>query len=216
MTRDQLLADLARAIRTCFPDRAEEMLRELEVRILPDEYKNVDPRLYRELSHDPLTGLWGRRAILFLLELERAAVGRDEGRALSVAVVDVDDFRAVNGRLGPAGGDRLLADIGTLLLAAVRPDDAVGRLGGEEFLVVMRRTAAPDALTVAEAIRIGIERHTFLGIPGHAEVNLTVSIGLASASGAWGRSPGGAEDLIRTAEENVRAAKAGGRNRVHG
>lgn len=215
MTRDQLLADLTRAIRTCFPDRADEMLRELEARILPDEYRNVD-RLYRELSHDPLTGLWGRRAVLFLLELERAAVGRDERRALSVAVVDVDDFRAINGRLGPAAGDRLLADIGTMLLAAVRPDDAVGRIGGEEFLVVMRRTAAPEAMSVAEAIRAGIEAHTFLGIPGDGEVNLTVSIGLATAAGSWERRPGGAEELIRTAEENVRAAKAAGRNRVHG
>lgn len=213
MTRDQLLADLARAIRTCFPDRADGMLSELEARLLPDEYKDVD-RLYRELSHDPLTGLWGRRAVLFLLELERAAVGRDEGRALSAAVVDIDDFRTINGQLGPAAGDRLLADLGTMLLAAVRPDDVVGRIGGEEFLVVMRRTAAAEAATVAEAIRAGVERHTFLGGSGDPEVNLTVSIGLATATGSWERRPGGAEELIRTAEENVRAAKAAGRNRV--
>lgn len=213
MTRDQLLADLARAVRSAFPDRAEALLRELETRVLPDEYRDVD-RLYRELSHDPLTGLWSRRAVLFLLELERAAVGRDEGRALSVAVVDVDDFRAVNGGLGPAAGDRLLADLGTLLLAAVRPDDTVGRIGGEEFLVVMRRTAAPDAAAVAEAIRAGIERHTFPG-PGDVGVSLTVSIGLATTSGSRVRRPG-AEDLIRVAEENVRTAKAAGRNRVVG
>ena len=214
MTRDQLLADLSRAVRSCFPDRSEEILRELEARILPDEYRDLD-RLYRELSHDPLTGLWSRRAVLFLLELERAAVGRDEGRPLSVAVVDVDDFRAVNGRLGPAVGDRLLADIGTMLLAAVRPDDTVGRIGGEEFLVVMRRTAAADAAAVAEAIRAGVERNTFLGVPGDPDVNLTVSIGLATAAGSRDRRAG-AEELVRTAEENVRAAKAAGRNRVLG
>jgi diguanylate cyclase (GGDEF)-like protein len=202
-------------VRSCFPDRAEEILRELEARVLPDEYKNVD-RLYRELSHDPLTGSWGRRAVLFLLELERAAVGRDQGRALSVAVVDIDDFRAINGRLGAAFGDRLLADIGTMLLAAVRPDDVVGRIDGDKFLVVMRRTAAPDAMALAEAIRAGIERHTFLGIPGEAEVNLTVSIGLATTAGSSARHPGGGEELIRIAEENVRSAKAAGRNRVHG
>lgn len=212
MTRDQLLADLARAIRACFPDRADALLRELEARILPDEYKDVD-RLYRELTHDPLTGLWQRRAILFLLELERAAVNRDEGRALSIAVVDVDDFRAVNGRLGPAAGDRLLADLSTILVAAVRPDDTIGRMGGEEFLVVMRRTNAQEAAHVAEAIRASVERNTFLGIPGDPEVTLTVSIGLATASGSRDRGFG-SEELIRFAEENVRAAKAGGRNRV--
>lgn len=212
MTRDQLLADLTRALRSCFPDRADEILRELETRILPDEYKDVD-RLYRELSHDPLTGLWSRRAVLFLLELERAAVGRDEGRMLSIAVVDIDDFRAVNGRLGPAAGDRLLADIGTMLLAAVRPDDTVGRYGGEEFLVVMRRTNAIDAAHVAEAIRATVERNTFLGIPGEPEISLTVSVGLATTSGSYERRAG-AEELIRLAEENVRAAKAAGRNRI--
>jgi diguanylate cyclase (GGDEF)-like protein len=211
MTRDQLLADLSRAVRSCFPDRADEILRELESRVLPDEYKDVD-RLYRELSHDALTGLWMRRAILFLLELERAAVVRDESRTLSIAVVDVDEFRLVNGRLGPAAGDRLLADLGTILVAAVRPDDTIGRLGGEEFLVVMRRTTAHEAAQVAEAIRASVERHTFLGIPGEPELNLTVSIGLATATGSRGRA--GTEELIRIAEENVRAAKTAGRNRV--
>lgn len=213
MTRDQLLADLARAIRTCFPDRADEMLREIEARMLPDEYKDLD-RLYRGLSHDELTGLWSRGAVLFLLELERQAVGRDPGRALSIAVVDVDDLRSINGRLGAAVGDRLLTDISTMLLAAVRPDDTVGRIGGEEFLVVMRRTAAAEAARVAEAIRAGVEAHTFLGTPSEPEVRLTVSIGLASAAGPWDRRPGGGEELIRTAEENVRAAKSAGRNRV--
>lgn len=215
MTRDQLLADLTRALRTCFPDRADEMLRELEMRVLPDAYKDLD-RLYRGLSHDELTGLWNRGAVLFLLELERQAVARDPGRALSIAVVDVDDLRSINGGLGAAVGDRMLTDIATMLLAAVRPDDTVGRLGGEEFLVVMRRTPAADAAKVAESIRAGVEAHTFLGIPGTPEVRLTVSIGLATASGPWERRPGGAEELIRTAEENVRLAKSAGRNRVHG
>lgn len=214
MTRDQLLADLKRAVEAAFPDRAEELLRELESRVLPDEYRDVD-RLYRELSHDALTGLWSRRAVLFLLELERAAVGRDESRHLSIAVVDVDDLRQVNGKHGHIAGDRVLADLGMLLLAAVRPDDAVGRIGGDEFLVVMRRTSAPDAERVANGIREGVERHVFDAVPGQSGLSLTVSIGLATTGGHRERQRP-AEELLRIAEENVRAAKLAGSNRVAG
>lgn len=215
MTRDQLLAELKRAVEAAFPDRADEILRELEARVLPDEYRDVD-RLYRELSHDALTGLWSRRAVLFLLELERAAVGRDESRHLSIAVVDVDDLREVNGKHGHIAADRVLADLGMLLLAAVRPDDAVGRIGGDEFLVVMRRTSAADAARVANGIREGVERHLFDAVPGQPGLSLTVSVGVATTGGGHRERQRSAEELLRIAEENVRAAKSGGPNSVVG
>ena len=117
-------------------------------------FATVSRRLREEVEvnehlalHDPLTGLPNRR--LFLDRLERAIVSsRRTGTAVAVLLVDVDRFKSVNDAVGQAGGDRLLCEIATRISGALRESDAVSRLAGDEFVVLL-----PGVLEQADAVR---------------------------------------------------------------
>jgi diguanylate cyclase (GGDEF)-like protein/PAS domain S-box-containing protein len=139
-----------------------------------------DARLREELKHratyDPLTHCLNRASTLATLE-ELLSIGReDEGAA--VVFVDLDKFKELNDRLGHAAGDRLLAHVGESLLGAVREGDLVGRLGGDEFLIICRQVHTPDeALAIAERIADEVRRSR-LGVNGE-QVVPRLSIGIA-------------------------------------
>jgi two-component system, cell cycle response regulator len=120
-------------------------------------------------------------------------------RPLSVAIVDVDHFKAINDTRGHAEGDQVLVAVARALREHLRAEDQLGRLGGEEFLVVLPDTDPEAAVAAAEKLRASV-----------AETGVTVSIGWA----AWeGESP---EELVRRADDALYAAKAAGRDRAVG
>ena len=165
---------------------------------LQDEIVAQAKRLEGLLFEDALTGLSNRRFVLTQLTGQVSGARRHE-RPLSVAIVDVDHFKSINDTRGHAEGDRVLVAVAMALRAHLRAEDQLGRLGGEEFLVLLPDTDAEAAHAAAEKLRASV-----------AETGVTVSIGWA----AWeGES---AEKLVRRADDALYAAKAAGRDRVVG
>jgi diguanylate cyclase (GGDEF)-like protein/PAS domain S-box-containing protein len=158
-------------------------------------------RLSREATTDPITGLANYRAFHERLgsEVERAT---RHGRALGVAVLDLDHFKLVNDTHGHQTGDDVLAEVARRLAGAVRGGELVARIGGEEFAWLMPETTPEGARAAAERIRKAIQSTPFA-----AAGALTVSIGVCSNEQA--RS---ADELVRHADEALYWSKAGGRN----
>ena len=158
-------------------------------------------------STDELTGLANRRA--FLRHLDRQTEAATEfGWRLTVAMFDVDHFKRVNDRFGHAVGDRVLQTVAARANAICRSGDLIGRLGGEEFGILMPSASAEDAANVGERLRQAIEAPVE-GADGERLPSVTVSIGIASQA----RDQTGA-DLLACADAALYAAKEAGRNRV--
>ena len=123
-------------------------------------------------------------------------------------MIDADHFKQVNDTYGHNAGDAVLLEIMTRLKATLRAEDFVGRIGGEEFLVVLPATPEEEAMRVALRIRERIAEQTLLY--GREEIPFTVSIGVAE------RDPGEAniDLLVKRADDAMYAAKRAGRNRV--
>lgn len=155
---------------------------------------------------DELTGIANRRA--FLRHLDREIEGATEfGLPLAVAMFDVDHFKAVNDRHGHAVGDRVLRQIAARANAVVRSGDVVGRLGGEEFGIVMSGATAEDATVIAERLREAMEMSR--GADDPFLPGVTISVGIAVREGQRD-----AAALLNAADEALYVAKGDGRNRV--
>lgn len=154
--------------------------------------------------NDELTGLWNRRFLQRRLAAELHAARR-HGHGLSVAMVDVDHFKAVNDAHGHQVGDETLVVVAQRLTQAVRAEDVVGRWGGEEFLAILPRIDADGAHAVAERIR----RDVAQAPAGPQQIAVTVSVGCATLDDETS-----ADLLLRRADEALYAAKRAGRNAV--
>jgi diguanylate cyclase (GGDEF)-like protein len=153
---------------------------------------------------DDLTRLASRR--LFMAQLAgETATAKAAGTPLSVAVFDVDLFKQVNDRFGHAVGDDVLREVASTAVRTVRGQDLVGRIGGEEFAILMPNATEEAAAAVGERLRIAIERCSErVGLP-----SVTVSIGIAA------HRPGDDDGtLLGAADTALYAAKAAGRNRL--
>lgn len=175
-------------------------------------------RLHAELRDlaitDALTGVYNHRHFQQRLqeELDRAArlSTLDIPRPVSLVLVDVDHFKAVNDRYGHQAGDDILRTLARLMGRVLRSSDVTCRYGGEEFAVVLPETDAEAAVHVAGRLREAIERSSFTASDGRELGGVTASFGVATFDGGIpSRS-----DLIRQADEALYAAKHAGRNRV--
>jgi len=158
---------------------------------------------------DGLTGVLARNFFLERLVQAMDQAHRQDA-ALSVLLLDIDEFRHYNQSQGHEKGDEVLRQLGTLLRGAVREEDLVGRWGGEEFAIVYRGSAKETSLRLADELRQKVAAHRFPdGIyqPGGA---ITISCGVA----AFPEDSRKAENLIRCAEGAVAEAKRKGRNSV--
>jgi diguanylate cyclase (GGDEF)-like protein len=176
----------------------------------------LDARYQMKLAEgamqDALTGLYNRRHFDDRLAAELAAAQR-HGRALSLLMIDVDHFKRVNDEHGHLAGDETLKMVASVLRGAVRREDVLARFGGEEFVVVARETALEGARSLAERIRLAIDRSrcSWRG----REVGVTVSIGVTVSLGVAQHVPGQSErDLLEAADRALYLAKERGRNRV--
>ncbi|MFT3806313.1 diguanylate cyclase [Arenimonas sp.] len=156
---------------------------------------------------DELTGLPNRRNILaFLAEQARAA--ERSGQPLSVVSFDIDHFKRINDTHGHDGGDRALKRVAALAGQALRSSDRLGRVGGEEFLLVLPGTGPATAAEIAERSRRMVEAGDFDAVAPGAQV--TISLGVS----AWSDAKDEIEALMKRVDEALYRAKESGRNRV--
>jgi len=169
-------------------------------------------RLFHSATYETLTGLLRREAILELLsrEIERA---RRHGRPLSVALVDVDHFKRINDRFGHLEGDRVLQQVARKLSSQLRGTDAVGRYGGEEFLLVLPETDLSAGAALSDALRCSIERME-LTSAGSEPMPVRISVGVATLQDARLSGHDTIPELLGSADRRLYRAKAAGRNRV--
>jgi len=181
---------------------------ELEVRLNAGRrIVELQEALRIQANRDALTGLWNRGAVLEILQRESARTARGNV-PVGVVMVDVDHFKRVNDTHGHLAGDAVLRELASRMGGALRPYDALGRFGGEEFLLVLPECDRSSTLSVAERIRSGIAETPVATSMGNIAV--TASLGAVVAQGPNVE----ADNLIAIADEALYRAKRGGRNRV--
>ncbi|WP_395701344.1 GGDEF domain-containing protein [Aquabacterium sp.] len=180
--------------------RLEEQLSQIQL---------LNARLHEQSIRDDLTGLHNRRH--FVQQAEQALrEARDRGAALSLVLMDIDHFKAVNDQHGHPTGDAALKAVGSMLAATVTPGQLAARLGGEEFAVLLPDTSQASALAQAEQWRATLANMTICA--DGAVLRLTALFGVASA-------PAQADALVallKLADTRLYHAKALGRDRVVG
>jgi diguanylate cyclase (GGDEF)-like protein len=170
-------------------------------------YRNRYEDLLRTSLTDEVTGVRNRNAFEQVCR-EWAARSSPDARPVTIAMADIDHFKAINDELGHAAGDRILKAVGGALEAQVRSGDMVFRYGGEEFAVLFNGLSHPEALEIAERIRRAVTRE----IEPVAGRPVTVSVGVASSQFGAGDLRG----LVVKADKRLYEAKRLGRDRVVG
>lgn len=171
-------------------------------------------QIYRIATVDAGTEVFTKRYVLDALEREIRQAGRS-GRALSVLCLDLDHFKSVNDRWGHDAGDQVLREAAAAMHGSVRAGDIVGRIGGEEFLVVLPGATHAEALALGERVRAAVaaRRTTLRAADGSSVLHgQTVSIGVATLA----EGMVGARDLLAAGDAKLYAAKQGGRDCVVG
>ncbi len=155
-------------------------------------------------GHDQLTGLFNRRMFEELFRRARAEQGRNQ-EPMAIAILDIDHFKRINDRRGHIYGDRVLVDLAQALNEHVRAGDVVGRWGGEEFIILLKKIHYVDAVRVAENLRKAVPENCRDGQKG-----VTASFGVAEVA------PGdeSLEHFVGLADWRMYRAKTLGRNRV--
>jgi diguanylate cyclase (GGDEF)-like protein len=164
--------------------------------------------IYRLTIIDGLTQINNRRYLMDFLERELARSLRHR-RPLSVLMIDLDRFKAVNDECGHLCGDFVLRELSERVRHTVRREDLFARYGGEEFALTLVETDEPQAVEVAERIRRTVAQTPF--VFESQTLRLTVSVGVASTCGERAMTP---EELLKLADDNLYAAKRAGRNTV--
>jgi diguanylate cyclase (GGDEF)-like protein len=175
-------------------------------------------QLVRMANYDSLTGLKnrGRMAAIATEALQDGAAAR---QAVSLALIDLDRFKALNDQLGHATGDRVLREFAKIATAALRPGDTLGRWGGEEFLLVLPNTALDTAMRLLDLIRLRVAQIELAG----TDLRVSISAGLATseegaasldevlsrADVALYKAKNSGRDLVCYAEESYQAASTG-------
>jgi diguanylate cyclase (GGDEF)-like protein/PAS domain S-box-containing protein len=172
------------------------------------ERKTMEEKLRRLATTDALTGVANRGHFMqrAAAELERA---RRYGRPLSMVMLDIDYFKQINDRYGHSAGDEAIRALTTASVGLVRQQDLVGRLGGEEFGILMPETDQEAARRLAERLRVRIAE-VDLPLPGEETVRMTASFGVSALSPAQDN----VDDLLARADRALYVSKRNGRNRV--
>jgi diguanylate cyclase (GGDEF)-like protein len=167
---------------------------------------DLEEKLRRQATHDALTGILNRGAIMERITIEMERAYREELQ-LCIAMVDLDHFKRVNDTHGHSAGDTVLCETASRMSSVLRPYDSIGRYGGEEFIVVFPGCDAVSASAIAERIRRSISA---VPIMARSErIFVTASIGIAEA-----RRSQHADAVIREADKALFRAKQAGRDRI--
>jgi diguanylate cyclase (GGDEF)-like protein len=166
--------------------------------------------IYRLTILDGLTQIHNQRYLTEFLDREVVRSQR-HNRPLSVLMIDIDRFKAINDTFGHLCGDFVLRELADVVRTTMRKEDLFARYGGEEFAIVLVEASRDEAVAVAERIRAAVAAHQFRFEAN--PISLTISIGVAATSGDLGMT---SANLLRQADENLYTAKRGGRDRVVG
>jgi diguanylate cyclase len=163
-------------------------------------------RVSVQARHDPLTGALNRRGLEEALEKEISTVRRKE-TPLSVALLDIDNFKALNDALGHAIGDTALTHLAQVARECMRPQDTLARFGGEEFVILLPDTPLEKGVDAMTRLQRELTKRFFMA--GTEKVLITFSAGVAQMTND---EPG--MDAIRRADQAMYLAKRTGKNRV--
>ena len=193
--------------------KTHEELRAMREKVQATEAEIV--KLHEELDsmstqarHDILTGALNRKGLAEALERELSEVRRKD-TPLCVSLLDVDNFKKLNDRMGHAAGDAALAHLATVTRESMRPQDTLARYGGEEFVILMPDTPLEPALEIMMRLQRALTKRFFLA--GNEKIVITFSAGVAQL--APGEMP---QDAIARADQAMYLAKRAGKNRVLG
>ena len=165
----------------------------------------ANDELQMKANVDVLTRLWNRRAIFEIAEIERLKANDTD--QLAALLIDIDHFKSINDTHGHPAGDEVLRQFAQRLRQSIRSMDAVGRIGGEEFLVLMADPEPADVAGIAERIRAA-EAKSPIQFDGHS-IPVTCSVGYAI-----GAASDPIDGLVSLADQALYRAKSNGRNRV--
>lgn len=196
----RMLADLAALV------EREMQLQSMNALQIALQKKNKSLR--RRTLVDPMLKIWNRGAILRILGIEADRCDK-QGMPLALIVVDVDFFKKINDSHGHPAGDAVLINVAARLRACIRPQESLGRYGGEEFLVVLPGACHETALAVGERMREAVAAQP--EIVGGVSLNLSISAGIACTAQFPSAST---DELISLADTALYAAKDAGRNQV--
>jgi diguanylate cyclase (GGDEF)-like protein len=199
------------ADRQTIADLAAMSQRELLSAHITDAHSLLTSKLSvarREAMMDPLTRLWNRRGASVLLK--SAFEGADQRSSpMTLALLDLDNFKRINDSYGHQIGDEVLRKVASRLIGAVRNNDAVCRIGGDEFLILMSDTDAPTASKIAERIRRAV---TETPVPTRdGTLPMSVSVGYTVR---LPKDEAAIDALLERADQALLEAKSAGRNRV--
>jgi len=168
----------------------------------------LNEKLLFQATHDSLTKLLNRKAIVDLIQREISRSYRNKSH-LGLLMIDIDHFKIINDNYGHLAGDEILSKLSTRIETIIRDYDTLGRYGGEEFLVVLPNCNKKEILTIAERIRQAIKKTSM--ITEKQMVNITVSIGAILLDI---KEKMDMKDLIRAADNALYEAKNSGRDMV--
>jgi two-component system, cell cycle response regulator len=165
-------------------------------------------RIAQEALTDPLTGLWNRRHMAETLDREVSRALRF-GHEISLIIIDVDDFKRINDRLGHLQGDLVLETIGDLVRDATRDIDVAARYGGDELALILVETDNEGATILAERLRERV-RDTEVPLRDGGAMGMTISVGVATIPD----SADDLESLVDGADRALLRAKRSGKNQI--
>lgn len=171
------------------------------------ETEKLSDYLSKLAMTDELTGLYNRRAFMMALEKQLATASRAK-RDLSVLALDIDYFKKINDKYGHTVGDVTLRHFADIVTNTIRIQDVFGRVGGEEFSIILPDTDVDAAVTLAERIRVAVDDTSIPNADG--DIHFTVSIGVACFDATNDNSAA----LLKHADEALYEAKGAGRNQV--
>ena len=202
-----------------FADASEDELalrakKLIEAKSIEDDLRDRVRRGLQAAVTDPLTGLYNRRyAEAHLQNVMRQ--GLSVPRTIAMIMLDIDHFKSINDSHGHAAGDAVLTQFADRLRTAIREDDLLARVGGEEFVIVMADTTAERAKETAERIRRLIGDRAFDLPDSGTDLRVTASLGISRHDGAGDTTPSpGLGDLFKHADTALYRAKSAGRDAV--
>ncbi len=175
---------------------------------LQEELVKAQEALREEAMRDPLTHLWNRRTIFNKLDAELRA-SKLSGHAVGVILADIDHFKDINDTYGHMVGDHVLIDTVRRMQSALRPRDAIGRFGGEEFIAVLPQCGFEETIGAAERLRAAVDCNPVQH--GNHPIKVSISLGCTASVPGFDNV---LQMLLRAADEALYESKRQGRNRV--